>query len=85
MPIGDLFNSNSLNLLSANFKSLISVWHGETNIASYATDGGEYSDSSRLEKMFDDDSESMWHNHADTTDKVQTITVNFVKARVFII
>ena len=69
---------------SSNFKFLISVWHGETNIASYATDGGEYSDSSRLEKMFDDDSETMWHNNADTKNKVQTVTVNFVKARVFI-
>ena len=71
--------------MSSNFKSLISVWHGETNIASYATDGGEFSDSSRLEKMFDDDLESMWQNHEDTTNKVQTVTVSFVKARVFII
>ena len=71
--------------MSSNLKSSFSVWHGETNIASYATDGGEYSDTSRLEKMFDDDLNTMWHSHEDTKNKVQTVTINFLKARVFII
>ena len=69
----------------SSIKSFFSVWHGETNVASYATDGGEYSDTSRLEKMFDDNLETFWHSHEDTRNKVQTVTINFIKARVFII
>ena len=82
------FNESPLDFqrLSSNFKFLISVWHGETNIASYATDGGEKTaETARLERMFDDDLESFWHSHDDTKNKVQTVTVNFHKARVFII
>ena len=65
----------------------IKVWHGETDIATYSTDSGEWVVESTgevygLENMFDDEeSSSIWHNHIDNTNTVQTLTFNFLKAR----
>ena len=67
-----------------NLKAVLSVWHGETNIAIYETDSGESSDTYRLENMFDDENfDTFWRNHEDKVNTVQTVTMNFLKARVF--
>ena len=65
----------------------VKVWHGETDIATYSTDSGEWVVESSgevygLANMFDDeDSSSIWHNHIDNTNTVQTLTFNFLQAR----
>ena len=67
-----------------NLKAVLSVWQGETNIATYETDSGESSDTYRLENMFDDENlDTFWRNHEDKVNTVQTVTMNFLKARVF--
>ena len=70
--------------LYQNLKAVPSVWQGETNIATYETDSGESSDTYRLENMFDDENlDTFWRNHEDKVNTVQTVTMNFLKARVF--
>ena len=65
-------------------KAVPSVWQGETNIATYETDSGESSDTYRLGNMFDDENlDTFWRNHEDKVHTVQTVTMNFLKARVF--
>ena len=62
-------------------KALASVWHGETDIATYETDSGYYQNDNiyRLENMFDDETSlSIWHSH--THHAVQTLTINFLSA-----
>ena len=60
-----------------------SVWHGETDIASYATDSGVWDGAIDgfkpiLENMFDDEaSESIWHSSLDSKGSVQTLAINF--------
>ena len=62
-------------------KKLLSVWHGDTNIATYETDGGIYdnSDLYALDNMFDDESSSsIWHSHDNTWNTVFSLTINFL-------
>ena len=64
-------------------KTYPSTWHGETGIASYATDSGIWHVAldgfmPNLQNMFDDEaSESIWHSHLDSYATVRTLTINF--------
>ena len=64
-------------------KTFLRVWHGETDIASYATDSGVWHEvlhgsMPNLENMFDDEaSESIWHSDLNSSGSVQTLTINF--------
>ena len=72
-----LISDSSLIRKHANgfiLKTHISIWHGETDIATYQTDSGEYllqSETYPLANMFDDEnSDTMWHSHQDNANTV---------------
>ena len=59
------------------------TWHGESDVATYSTDGGVwdpiYGESLTydVDNLFDDDTESIWHSSADRTNSVKTFTIIF--------
>ena len=55
------------------------VWHGETDIASYETDSGEFNSGTGLERMFDDESSgTIWQSSPSAFTKVKTLTITFI-------
>ena len=76
----DAIYDDDLTVLGFKNQEILSVWHGETNIASYTTDSGVWDsgDDYALKNMFDDESSlSIWHSNRDARGTVRTLTITF--------
>ena len=74
----DAIYDDDLTVLGFKSQEILTVWHGETNIATYSTDSGQWSDDFALSKMFDDENSlSLWHSHQNAIGTVRTLTIAF--------
>ena len=80
----DAIYDDDLTVLGFKSQKTLTIWHGQTDIATYSTDSGEYSDANgpgywALDNMFDDENkESIWHSSNNAKGTVQTLTISFL-------
>ena len=57
------------------------LWYGESELATYSSDAGDWSGDFPVSNMFDNNADSLWHS--DDLTRTKTITIDF-KVRSFI-
>ena len=55
----------------------LSVWHGETGIASASSKNGIWSDKWKVENMFDENASTGWHSERRFEKVTKTLRVDF--------